>query len=154
MFHYYTQDDNCTLTDTGICELSGTRVPDSPIPYPTLNQLKRVHTSKLEPPNHKVISFMLPHRTDRDNLPFAGAIPGTYFYSQLPKLTLVTPGNATFRTLSKQWRLSSSTIHPRTQQFIDDSGPNAQGNHALKHLQSITFFKNLGSNGYPLHVLK
>ena len=77
---------------------------------------------------------MLAHKADKDILPFAGAIPGTYFYSQLPKLKLVTPGNVIFRTLAKQWRLSSSTIHPKTQQFIDDSGPSAQGNHALKHL--------------------
>ena len=119
--HYYTQDHESTLTDRGLCELPGTRVPDSPIPYPALNELKRIHTSKVEPPNLKVICFMLPHKKQKDILPFAGAIRGTYFHSQSPKVKLNTPGNATSRALSKQWRLSSSTIHPRTQQFINDS---------------------------------
>ena len=77
---------------------------------------------------------MLPHRADKDSLPFAGAIPGTYFFSPSPKLKLTSSGNATFRTLSKQRRHSSSTIHPRTRQFVDDSGPSAQGDHALKSL--------------------
>ena len=80
--HYYTQDHESTLTDTGLCELPGTRIPDSPIPYPALNELKRIYTSKAEPPNLKVICFMLPHETQKDILPFAGAIPGTYFHSQ------------------------------------------------------------------------
>ena len=69
LLHYYTQDDKSTLTDAGIRVLPGRRVPDSPIPYPTLNELKRIQISKLEPPNLKVISFMLPHRADKDNLP-------------------------------------------------------------------------------------
>ena len=46
-------------------------------------------------------------------------------------------GNATFKALSKQWRLSSSTIHPRTQQFINDSGLNAHGSQALKPLIKV-----------------
>ena len=97
LLQYHTQDDKSTLTDAGLCELPGTRVPDSLIPYPTLSELKRIHISRLEPPNLKVISFMLPHRADNDNLPFAlNFIPGSYFYSQLPKLKLVTIGNATF----------------------------------------------------------
>ena len=135
--HYYTQDHESTLTDTGLCELPGTRVPDSPIPYPALNELKRIYTSKAEPPNLKVICFMLPHKKQKDILPFAGAIPGTYFHSQFPKMKLNTAGNATFKALSKQWRLSSSTIHPRTQQFINDSGLNAHGSQALKPLIKV-----------------
>ena len=64
LLHYYTQDHKSTLTDTGLCELPGTRVPDSPIPYHLLNELKKIHTTKLEPPKFKVIGFMLPHKAD------------------------------------------------------------------------------------------
>ena len=42
LLHYYTQDHKSVLTDTGRAELPGTRVPDSPIPYPQLNELKRI----------------------------------------------------------------------------------------------------------------
>ena len=134
LLHYYIQDHKSTLTDTGLCELPGTRVPDSPIPYPLLNELKRIHTTKLEPPNFKVIGFMLPHKADKDCLPYAGAIPGAYFSTLLPKLKLTTSGNATFRTLSKHWRQASAIIHPKTKKFIDESGPDVQGDHALKSL--------------------
>ena len=102
LLHYYTHDHNSTLTDTDMNGQLGTRVPESPVPYPTLNQLKRVHISKLGLPNPKVINFMLPHRADKDELhvPYAGAIPGSYLYSQLPKLKLTSAGNATYRVLS------------------------------------------------------
>ena len=46
LLHYYTQDHDSTLTDAQMTGLPGTRVPESPVPYPTLNQLKRVHISK------------------------------------------------------------------------------------------------------------
>ena len=120
------------LTDTGTSGQPGTRVPDSPVPYPTLNQLKRIHISKLGHPNPTVINFMLPHRADQDELPFAGAIPGSYFFLQLPKLKLTSPGNTTYRMLSKQWRSSFSVLHRRTQQFVVDSGH--QGDKDLRQL--------------------
>ena len=104
LLHYYTQDHKSTLTDTGLAELPGTRVPDSPIPYPELNLLKRIHTTKLESQVLKVIGFMLPHRSHNDSLPFAGAIPGTYFSPLSPKVKLASSGKSTFRTLPKIWR--------------------------------------------------
>ena len=77
---------------------------------------------------------MLPHRSHNDGLTFAGAIPGTYFSPLSPKVKLTSSGNSTFRTLSKVWRHSSATIHPRPQQFINDSGPSAHGGQPLKPL--------------------
>ena len=101
LLHYYTQDHDLTLTDAQMSGRPGTRVPESPVPYPTLNRLKRVHISKIGLPNLKLINFMLPHRADKDDLPFGGAIPGSYFYSKLPKLKLTSAGNTTYRVLSK-----------------------------------------------------
>ena len=125
------------LTDTGLAELPGTRVPDSPIPYPQLNELKRIHTTKLESQALKVINFVLPRRSHNDGLPFAEAIPGTYFPPLSPKVKLSSSGNSTFKTLSKLWRHLSDTIHPRTQQFINDSRPSARGGQPLKALIKI-----------------
>ena len=88
--------------------------------------------------NLKLINFMLPHRVDKDELPFAGAIPGSYFYSKLPKLKLTSVGNATYRVLSKHWRSSFSVLHHRTQQFFVESGHNQDGNELRQLAKAIS----------------
>ena len=153
LLHYYTQDHDSILTDAQMSGLPGTRVLESPVPYPTLNQLKRVHTSKTNSPNLILINFMLPHRADKDDLPFGGAIPGSYFYSKLPKLKLTSSGNATYRVLSKHWRSSFSVLHPRTQQFLVDSNHNQDGNELKQLVRAISNLQLPPSMRVMLHKI-
>ena len=98
----------------------------SPIPYPHLDQLKRIHISNPKILPIKAISFMLPYRHTkrrRRDAPLGGAIVGYYTNNFVPSIDIASSRDDTtlFRTISKAWRSSLSTLHEHTEKFIHDS---------------------------------
>ena len=127
---FYDQDQYSNLIETQMVGLPNTFEQCSSIPYPDLDQLKRIHIS-----NPKIlpikaitwaISFMLPYRQTkrrRRDVPLGGAIVGYYTNNFVPSIDIASSRDATnlFCTISKAWRSSFSTLHKRTEKFIHDS---------------------------------
>ena len=69
---------------------------------------------------------MLPYEKTKKNardVPLAGAILGSYSNEFVPSLDITVPKDSTnlFRTISKAWRSSFSTMHKNTEKFVHDS---------------------------------
>ena len=88
-------------------------------------------------PNFKVISFMLPHKDDikSTNLPYAGALVGSYYSPLLPiDNTKQVYDKSAYKTISKKWRASHSTLHNTTKQFMNEAGIDASDDMGLSKL--------------------
>ena len=121
---YYRIDEHSNLHDTQIRGSPGTYIEGWTHSFPDLNQLKRVHVSNPRVTQYKVINFMLPHKDalKLNNLQYAGAIIGSYIHDLAPGLSDEKLMNkSTYRTISREWRASFSTLHTKTKAFIEES---------------------------------
>ena len=148
--HYYDYDEQFNLIATHQRGTPGSFLPNEPVLFPELDQLKRVYISTHNNTPSKAISFMLPYNCKPSKMPYAGAIVGSYTSILAPTLNLNQPTGhkERYKIISKTWRASFSTLHPDTNRFLIESQLDSnQGEElskittAIKKLQVIPTMK-------------